>query len=442
MVNEGQEAAGAIQHPKKLGVRYQFIFNLACAKMPCKRHACSWEGCHRLFSSRQNLVDHIRSHTGEKPFVCKHEGCKRQFARSFTLEMHTRTHTGERPYKCTQPGCGKAFSQHGNFLAHCRRHRDEKPNVCHCGMSFVTSGALQIHQRVHSGSKPYACTWAGCSKSFSQLGNLQAHVRGHTGQRPFSCPEPGCDKAFHDGSALNNHQRTHDGARPYQCNVQGCGMAFAVKRTLESHLRTHTGERPYKCDECGAAFTQCTPLTAHKKAFHSEEGQQRQKQQEQRVAKMLEAAAISFKREHHVDFGCWEGTFARCDFLLDLGGGVIILEVDEDQHDGYGVSCDVRRMADLHQAFLMEGNTLPVAFLRYNPHAFKVDGVTKRTTKKEREARLLDVIRNWQHTPPGSLSIQYMYYNSETVDGKLQPVIWEDPEYDSTMKSCCMAVIV
>ena len=52
----------------------------------------------------------------------------------------------------------------------------------------------------------------------------------------------------------------------------------------------------------------------------------------------------------------------------------------------------------------------------------------------------MDVIRNWQHGPEGSLSVQYLFYNGK--NGKLQPVIWGDPEYDETMKQCCRAIIV
>ena len=58
----------------------------------------------------------------------------------------------------------------------------------------------------------------------------------------------------------------------------------------------------------------------------------------------------------------------------DGKSGVIFLEVDEHQHKTHLISCELRRMMDVHQSLVMEGNTLPIAFLRYNPNSHKVDG--------------------------------------------------------------------
>lgn len=63
----------------------------------CTTHACFWQGCPRNgrpFKAKYKLVNHIRVHTGEKPFPCPFPGCGKVFARSENLKIHKRTHTG------------------------------------------------------------------------------------------------------------------------------------------------------------------------------------------------------------------------------------------------------------------------------------------------------------------------------------------------------------
>jgi len=61
-------------------------------------HICYWENCVREgkpFKAKYKLVNHIRVHTGEKPFACPFVGCGKVFARSENLKIHKRTHTGK-----------------------------------------------------------------------------------------------------------------------------------------------------------------------------------------------------------------------------------------------------------------------------------------------------------------------------------------------------------
>ena len=129
-----------------------------------REFSCSWWNCERRgvpFKAKYKLVNHVRVHTNEKPFVCKAPNCGRLFARSENLRIHMRVHSGEKPFKCPHPGCHK---------------------------SFANSSDRKKHTFVHSQERPYSCRAPGCMKRYTHPSSLRKHAQLHKSPGVYISP--------------------------------------------------------------------------------------------------------------------------------------------------------------------------------------------------------------------------------------------------------------
>ena len=74
------------------------------------------------FAKRHKIHNHIRIHTGERPFVCNFPGCSRKFSRQDGLSTHAKIHSNVKPYICSFPGCKKAYYHSRSLKKHEKSH--------------------------------------------------------------------------------------------------------------------------------------------------------------------------------------------------------------------------------------------------------------------------------------------------------------------------------
>merc|ERR1712106_606144 len=114
-----------------------------------------------------------------------------------------------RTIACPHKSCSKMFRDNSAMRKHLHTHGPRVLVCAECGKAFVESSKLKRHQLVHTGEKPFQCTFEGCGKRFSLDFNLRTHVRIHTGDRPYVCPFEGCNKKFAQSTNLKSHILTH-----------------------------------------------------------------------------------------------------------------------------------------------------------------------------------------------------------------------------------------
>ncbi|EPB90212.1 hypothetical protein HMPREF1544_02896 [Mucor circinelloides 1006PhL] len=153
----GSTASAAVSSDKE-GPNSPNVHHTADGSDEDEVHPCRWSGCDTSATSLDQLIVHIKDvhiGSGKAAYFCEWESCPREqkpFLKRHKMQNHMRTHTGERPFECHVEGCDKRFS---------------RPD------------SLNTHVKTHSSIRPYACLFENCSKAYFHSRSLRKHTKSH-----------------------------------------------------------------------------------------------------------------------------------------------------------------------------------------------------------------------------------------------------------------------
>ena len=218
---------------------------------------CDFAECKYETTNRYNLRKHKICCHSEKNFVCTHPDCDFRTYNRSRLKRHTQSHGPG--FECTYDGCKGIYTTKECLLQHMKSHTMKMKIKCSyegCDKVFRAKASLNEHiNSKHTKSKQWHCEWPGCDYSTYLPNKLSQHSVVHSNDYKFVCDYTDCNAKYKIKKDLNKHKlRVHDKVRRFSCSWPGCTFTAFDNQGLKSHEIIHTGEKPFGCDWPGCQY--------------------------------------------------------------------------------------------------------------------------------------------------------------------------------------------
>ena len=253
------------------------------------------------------------------------------------------------------------------------------------------------------------------------------------------CIETGCISSQNYQTGGKKGFCSKHGGKPL-CIETGC---------ISSQNYRKGGKKGFCCRHRG--YPQCTKcnymsvkkegtLCSYCDPIKLEKMKKRHKSKENNIASFLTKKDIKYEREVYLDFSCFETIndetkSCRVDFVIYTESRIIILELDENQHKSYKISCENRRLAQIIGNQIEREEKLLI--IRYNPDEFYVYNEKIKYNQQDKMDFLLHFIESYTIVNE-KIDIVYLFYDISNQDN--YPVIVCDTEYNETLKQLTIPI--
>ncbi|XP_076839872.1 zinc finger protein 341 isoform X2 [Brachyhypopomus gauderio] len=193
--------------------------------------------------------------------------CDKVFTKNFDLQQHIRSHTGEKPFQCIV--CGRAFAQKSNVKKHMQTHKVWPAGV-HAAAARLPVAVKVVPAGADEGAGQPAEGQEAQAVEASEGGELQAEpkVPGQPQSKQvllldssYQCQF--CTVKFSTYFQLKSHMTQHKDEQVYRCVVKTCSQTFQKLDLFLEHIRTHQEDLTYRCHLCSKVFPTLFDLGLH-----------------------------------------------------------------------------------------------------------------------------------------------------------------------------------